>query len=145
MELSALVVGGISAIAAVVQAWKAARDIHSELSETDIDEMYREADKDLQMVGRTQSGSTVSAAADALQQVIDEGILDVMRGNIEKARERLKRALASPANSSEAKDAEVDVAAATICDELSRIRRLNGGRFPHEKFKRDWHQFGCGN
>jgi hypothetical protein len=75
--------------------------------------------------------------------IIDEGILETIRGNIDKEKERLKGSLSDEANDNRAKDKAIDIANSTICAELQRIKRLNGGKLPGPDYERWWLSHGC--
>ncbi len=75
--------------------------------------------------------------------VIDEEILVVMLMNISRVKKRLVDALADPANTSQAKDAEVQAASSAICSELRRIRALNRNELPPGPLEHLWQSHAC--
>lgn len=80
---------------------------------------------------------------EVIDQFIDQQLLEVMIGNIRKAKDRLAEALQDPANTSQAKDAEMAVAKSSICSELSRVRQLNANELPGKDLTAAWTSFGC--
>ncbi len=77
-----------------------------------------------------------------LARVIDADLLEVMARNVNKAKERLKNAIADPANTQQAKDAEMETAKSTICAELRRILLLNDDRLTGV-LEPEWRSFRC--
>jgi hypothetical protein len=127
-----IVVQGISALAALIRLWRETRNTPSGPTPKEIDTVQREA---AQEVDRE--------TVDVFMTVISPGTLGAIEETIERARKRFEKALRNPANGQEAKDGEHEVARATICGELERIKRLNAGRLP-KKHENNWKEFECG-
>lgn len=89
------------------------------------------------------AAATQTEPAQRLGNVIDDEDLEVIRENINKAKKRLRKSMADPGNDQAAKDHAVDIADSTICAELQRIKRLNGGNLPGHEYDRWWQQHGC--
>lgn len=119
---------GISAIASLIELWSKIRDRKEPPTAEEIEEAARQATP----IERPEP-AFLSVTADIHQ---------VIRDNIDRALRRLKKALSDAANTQQDKDKEVDVAQATVCAELERLRRLNGGQLPGD-LQNLWSQFGC--
>ena len=135
---ASLIISGISALASVVQAWKAGR----ELSESYIEETLESSSSSSSASLEELSTLTPSASAHAIA-VIDPSLLDVMLFNVEKERENLKDALIDEANSNQERNRAVKIASSRICGELKRIKDLNAGVLPTEELKQMAVSFGC--
>lgn len=187
LEIATFVLLGIQTIAAVVQAYKAARAKGKTLSAQEIEETIEEfSSSSSSSSSRSSSSSSSSSSSKSSSssssklslpkqhythvksatigitgsaahlsvlksaravnkiKVIDEDILTLMNGNIKKAVERLGRALIDQTKSNKEKDTEVEIASASICVELMRIRKLNKGTLPEEGLEKLWQSFGCG-
>lgn len=129
-ELAAAVAGSISAMSSIVQAWKSARDMGLFLTSHQIDDAVRRAKLTDEMIA-------------VLDRVIDDSILDALKKEIEKAKQRLIDAIKDPANTEQAKDNEVSIANSTICRNLKRIRDLNGGTLPGREYEKLWTSHQC--
>jgi hypothetical protein len=131
-DIATLVFQGMSSLAAVVQAYWAARKLGRGPTAEEIDTAEREAE-------------TAAAGAPAAKQlkVIGDDILEVILENIEKSRERLKKSLKDPNNDDTARDLAIDKANSSICAELQRVKRLNGGNLPGDPYETWWMSHGC--
>ena len=118
----------ISIIASLIELWKKIRDRKEPPTADEIKEAVRQA-RPIQAVGPAFLSVTA-------------GIHQVIRDNVDKALERLKKALSDRANTQQGKDREVEVAQATICAELERLRRLNSGQLPRD-LQNLWNHFSC--
>jgi len=118
----------ISAIASVIELWRKIRNRKEPPSVEEIEEAAQQAPP-IQPPGAV----FLSVTADIHQ---------VIRDNIDRALDGLKKALSDPANTQQDKDREVEVAQATICAELERLRRLNSGQLPGD-LQKLWNQFSC--
>jgi hypothetical protein len=126
-----IVVQSISALAALIRLWRETRNTPSGPTPSQIDAVQQQARKDPDV-------ETITT----LHTVIPAETLAAIDETIERARKRFDKALRNPANTKEAKDAEEEVARATICGELKRIKRLNGQQLP-KKHATDWASFEC--
>ena len=131
METVKVVVSGISALGSLIKLW---RDFRAQKPGV--------TPQQLETAGTLVRYEIPQGELQALARVIPQEILDVIDGNVQKARERLKKALGDPSNTQQAKDQEVEVAASTVCAELGRLKRLNGGELP-DGLQNDWLSFGC--
>lgn len=129
VEPISIAFAGISAIASLIDLWRKNRDRKEPPTEEEIELTVRQAP-----IIRQARGLAFFSATSDIHQVI--------RDNINRALERLKKALGDRGNSQQEKDREVEIAEATVCAELERLRRLNSGRLPKD-LQVLWNQFGC--
>ena len=132
VELAGLVISGISALASVIQVWRATRDAGIELTT-----------EQLAKAAEPKPTTLEHDEIAALSQVISDDILDAILGNIEKAKKRFTDAIDDPACNKQCEDAEEEIAASTTCAALQRIKRLNNRQLPPD-LESLWIQFQCG-
>ena len=77
-----------------------------------------------------------------LVATMQQSTLDAIGDVIDRARKRFEEALRDPANNKQSRDAEEQIAQSTICGELRRIKRLNGGALPPD-YDSEWNEFAC--
>jgi hypothetical protein len=135
IESATAVFAGISALSDAVHLYRIMRSAGETPTATQIENTMREAEV---------AANAKPSAAQELSNVIDEDVLETVKKNIEKEKERLKRSLSDPANDNAAKDKAIDIANSTICAELQRIKRLNGGKLPGPDYDRWWVSHSCG-
>jgi hypothetical protein len=134
VSVAAAVFGGISALSDAIGLYRAYRARGETPPVEEIEREMQEAEA---------AAKAKPSAAQRLKNVIDDEDLEVIRKNIDKAKERLRKALADPANNNQAKDSEIDIANSTICAELKRIKKLNGDDLPGPEYERWWQSHGC--
>jgi hypothetical protein len=134
IAIASAVFGGISALSDVIGLYRSYRARGEDLPVAEVDKAMQEAE-----AAAKAKPSTVQR----LKKVIDDDDLEVIRGNIDKAKKRLRKSLADPANDNEAKDNAIDIANSTICAELKRIKKLNGGKLPGHEYENWWNSHGC--
>lgn len=133
IEIASAIFAGISALSDVIGLYKKVRKQGGTLLRSEVIETMKAAEV-------TARRNTV--AVESLN-VIDDDVLEVIRENIDREKERLKESLSDPANDNAAKDKAVDIADSTICSELFRIRRLNRDRLPQGDYERIWQSHKC--
>lgn len=131
---AAAVFAGISALSDAINLYRSYRN-KGQTPPTDVIE------REMQAAEATAQANP--AASQRLKNVIDDDDLEVIRGNIDKAKKRLRKSLADPANDNEAKDNAIDIANSTICAELRRIKKLNGGKLPGHEYEKWWQSHAC--
>jgi hypothetical protein len=130
-EIAASFVASISALSSIVKAIKDVRTVSGAIFEA-ADEIARKTNK--------SNGSVLALAA----TVIDGDLIVIATENIERALDRLKKDLRDPTVTQAGKDAAVRDAGFLICNELSRVKRLNGGVLPgDDRFHELWSSHGC--
>lgn len=130
-EVAALFVATISALSSVVQAVKTAK----ELSDADVSTAENIASHP-----EPQNNSVQALVATG----IDEDYIKIATSNIERALKRFKGVWLDPSVPQAVKDQELDAADFTVCSELRRITRLNGGVLPgDDRFHMLWSNHGC--
>lgn len=128
LEQIKVVLQGISAVAALIKLRRETQKAEREPTPAQID-------------GATRVRvSTVGF--DTLAAAIQQSTLDAISDVIDRARKRLDEALRDPANTKQSRDSEEQIAQSTICGELKRIKRLNGGALPGE-YGAVWDEFAC--
>ncbi len=135
IELAMAVFAGISALSALIQVGRAAIHLAEYLSPADVDAILHRWRK---------RATEENWAVEQLGNVIDAEILAVMKRNIEEATERLKQSLTSAGDDDRAKDIAIADANRAICNELSRIKELNGGKLPGIENQVRWDSHSCG-
>jgi hypothetical protein len=133
VEIATAIFAGISALSDTIHLYSRKREQGRTPSSAEIDRSMKKAE--------TAARANPDAAKE-LSQVIDDEILNVINSNIQKEKDRLKKSLSDPANDNAAKDKAIDIANSTICAELSRIKRLNGGNLPSE-YEKFWTSHAC--
>jgi hypothetical protein len=135
VSVSAAVFGGISALSDAIGLYRSYRDRGEIPPAQDIEREMQEAEA---------AAKARPSAAQRLDNVIDDEDLKVIRNNLDKAKERLRKSLADPANDNQAKDNAIAIANSIICAELNRIKILNSGELPPSpEYERWWHSHGC--
>ena len=130
LETAALFVSTISALSAVVQAVKTAK----ELTDDDIFRAEEIAKPNLQ-------NASVLALVDT---GIDPEYIEIAQKNIERALKRFKQVLRDPSSPQAVKDQEEEAAQYVVCSELRRLMRLNVGVLPgDDSFHELWSVHQC--
>jgi len=131
-----LIINGISAMAAVVQAWKTGNGMRK----CDIEEKLESSSSS----SSVNEYSTLTPSPSALaMSVIDPAILDAILSNVKKEKENLRKALTDDANSNQEKDRAVEISSSVICGDLQRIKILNNGVLPSSELHKVALSFGC--
>ena len=121
IEITGLVISGISALASIVQAWKAARKEEKELT---VDQV------ELAAIPKTPVIEEKEIVL--LSKAIPDEILEAILENINKAKKRFADAIKDPACNKQCEDKEHEIAASEICGELQRIKHLNNHKLPQD-------------
>ena len=132
IETTGLVISAISALASVVQAWRAARKEERELTAEQVE---------LAAIPRTPILTNEEIIS--LNKVISDDIMEAILENINRAKKRFSDAIKDPACNKQCEDQEHEIAASTICSELERIKRLNNHQLPQD-LENLWASFQCG-
>ncbi len=131
VETAATFVATISALSTIIRTVKAAG------------QLTRDAATISDTIAKTLEPQNNSVQALVATQ-IDQDYIEIAAENIERARKRLKEALRDPSLPQGAKDQEVEVASYTICSELRRLKKLNGGNLPgDDRFHELWATHAC--
>jgi hypothetical protein len=132
LDVTAIVFGGFGAIAHLVKTYKNAAAENRPLSLDEVNQSDEIA-QDLE-----------SAYYGKLENVsIDLKTLEVLWTNIDAAQNLLRDSLGDANKSETQKQQAIEAASATVCVELSRIRRLNRGVLPHPDLQKIAASFGC--
>ncbi|KAB2880917.1 hypothetical protein F9K33_02860 [bacterium] len=121
---------GVSALSSVIQTWSEARNRNETLGPNEVRNNF------------------IKIKTESIQShyqfnlVINSKILDVIRGNVEKATEDLIKSLSDPNNDDTSKDKAVERAKYTICNELKRLKDLNNDELP-DQFDDVWKSNRC--
>ena len=129
LESIKIVLQGLSTLASLIK-------LRRETLKEDREPSPSEMEQALELHEVTTKGFETLAAA------ISEGTLNAINDVIDRARKRYEDAIRDPANNKQARDAEEQIAKSTICGELKRIKRHNGGDLP-EEYEDDWIEFEC--
>ncbi len=138
-ETASIVLSGIQALSAVISTARGGPELLVESAPPETPDLI---DK---RVFRTDSADEeITDFAGALTEVADPEILDIINENIERATKRLKKSLADPSLPQSGKDQELEVADSVICNELERMKKLNGGSLPqNQEIIKIWKQHRC--
>ena len=134
VSLAAAVFGGFSAMSDAINLYRAYR---AKGETPAVGEIVREIEES------EAAAMARPSAAQRLKKVIDDADLGVIRGNIDKAKDRLRKSMGDPANDNQAKDNAVDIASSTICAELKRLKKLNGDNLPGKEYENWWQSHNC--
>ncbi len=130
IEVAALFVSTISALSAVIQAVKSAK----ELSDAAVSNAEEIAKPD------PNNNSAQALAATG----IDPDYIDIAQKNIKRALDRFKEVWRDPSSPQAVKDQEYDAAQYVVCSELRRLIRLHGGVLPgDDQFHHLWSVHQC--
>ena len=97
---------------------------------------------DLQIDNAVMPLTIDSSGFEALATTISQDTLSAINEVIVRAKNRYLDALRDPVNNKQARDAEEQIAKSSICGELKRIKRHNGGSLPTD-YSSVWDEFGC--
>ncbi len=135
VALASTIFGGFSALSDAIGLYRKFRDAGFEPPTAgEIEQSMQAAEA---------AAKTATEPAKRLKDVIDDEDLEVIRVNVDREKDRLRKSLGDPANDNQAKDKAIDVANSSICAELNRIKRLNGGKLPGKEYDRWWASHGC--
>jgi hypothetical protein len=134
LDVTAIIFGGFGAISNMVKGYKRAETENRTLSPDEVNMLDNiSGDLELEYYGKL----------DAVGNCIDWTTLEALWTNIDSAQSTLRGALANPKATKDQKDQAIEAASATVCAELSRIRRLNRGILPHSDLQKISDSFGC--
>ena len=144
---SNLVISGISALSAVIQAYKTLQDLEKtgappdlvKRVEEDIDKL---ADMALQE-GRPLTEEEKKAAEELSRAIIDKEDLEDLKKEIKKAKDRFREAKKKHGISSPQTIQARDKCNQDVCSALRIIKSWNGGVLPGDWFYNLWAQHGC--
>ena len=131
VETASAFVATISALSSIIKTVKAAREI-TEDAATVADAISKKLEP--------KNHSVIALAATN----IDDDYVTIATENIERARKRFMDSWRDPSLPQAGKDQELEAASFTICSELNRIKKLNGGELPgDDRFHELWANHGC--
>ncbi len=136
MSSFVIIIGSIASLVSIIENWKSKRKTPSEYVIAEGDMFIGEE------LGIEAPEEEPSEASIILSKVIPEDILKAILNNINKAKERFIKAINNPSCNTQCEDQEHEIASATICGELERIKRLNNQQLP-EDIKELWISFQC--
>jgi hypothetical protein len=137
MDIATLV-GSVTALANMVKAWQEVRKARVELTKAQREDIV-EAAEDGEF-------TITKAELESVQQlVISKPLLDALVEDIKRAEARFAKAMLDVTYTPAMLDQEEQIARATICRHLERIKQFNREILPEGDLVRVWQSYRCDN
>ena len=131
IEIAGLVVAGVTALGALVQAYNSAKAANTEVSESSLKK------------AEARANSPLKRGAKRVAEVIDADLLETLQANIETHNKRLIDAFRSAEVSDSEREKMVEDARLQICSLLNQIMRFNEGNLPTRRLENLWASNRC--
>jgi len=126
----------LTSLGAMATAWLEARTAHLE---------FETAKKEVIVAGASAAAGAPSEEREfASELVISQDLLSALIADVEKAQTRFASVFVDVRYTPAQVDQEEQIARATICRHLQRIRDFNAGKLPGKRLEKLWDSFRCG-
>ncbi len=126
IEITGLVVAGVTALGTIVQAFYTAREKNRKISRASLKK------------AEARAGEPLKVGAKRVAEVIDQELLEALQNEIEIRHKKLIEAFRAETGNETEREKQVEAARQQICRFLKQVRKFNAGQLPTKRLQDLW-------